>query len=1064
MALGWIVLWLLLQAQPEVWQGRVLFELKPGFSIQSLPEELESLRVWVEGQVRPRFPSLPSKSPIYLLEYERRLSPLYVAKLWRQSPAVLYAEPEYIPKPLSAYPAPKEDPQRLTYEPNDLHPDNHCLSHLRILSAWDSTKGDTTVAVAIVDTDVRWDHPDLVENIAYNWNDPINGVDDDGDGYVDNFHGWDIVGTTYSGSGPFSGDNDPRLPGWSAHGTWVAGFAGATTDNGIGIAAPAFRCRLLPIKAGPDDNPDWLFGAYDGILYAAQKGAKVINCSWGGTFYSQAAQNFISQILNTYDPLIVAAAGNVPPDTPTKFYPAQYEGVLSITAVNPNDVWEGWVQIGYDIDLSATGSGITLSGLSDYVYWGSFTSFSSPQAAGAAVLLRSWRPDLNARQITELLRLTADSVEPFNPSHLRYRLGRRINLQRAVATRDTPACRVRSWRVFDQNDDLLFANETFFLTAVYTNYLSSATNLSVTIESLSPHVEVLQGTYVVGSLPALQTHTQASPFALRVLPSCPPNTRLPVLFRFVADGGYADYQVIEIPWVNPSYVHLDSAQIRTTLCGNGRIGYYDSPQNTQGRGILWASLTQSLLASGGLVISDDTSAHLSTQAPFGAMYDHFVPMNAATHTADGLYERGLVRFMDSRGLGLNSPDGIAGKGLSFEAHGYAIRRHPANTFVACLYRIENTSSQTYPNLCIGWWLDLDLGNNPVFDHAFVHPTLPLVYARNNSQTRFVGAVLLSGHASIKKIGRMDTFSATLPAYLGIMRSSSSVSSLNGDVFIFIGAQDVSLLPGGVDTVAFALVGGYTLAELELRAQEALNWYACFTQGSAPLVDLGEDRLLCLGDSLHFTSTSTGEIVWSTEETTPAIVPTTDGLYWLLLRDADGCWGYDEVYITVHRFAEAEVSFEPGLTVSVGETLTVRETSGLPYRYIWLLGDSVFEGPELRYVFAETGIYTLWLYRESQGCRDTLRWEITVQSPASLSQPISSAVEIHPNPTGDRFSLTYRGNELLGERFSLYNALGEQVWEVFLRESGAMYGLPSALPPGPYFWRVGKYRGILLHVP
>lgn len=1046
----------LLWAQ-QVWPGRILFELKGDFTPAQLPSELQEIQQIVRGHIRERFPSLRQKNPayraIYLLEYSASLPPHYVAKLWRRSPAVLYAEPEYIP--LAFAPS---APERMAYLPSDTI-DNPFLRHLRVLGAWDSTHGDTSTVIGIVDTDVKFDHADLVDNIAYNRNDPINGLDDDGDGYVDNFHGWDLVGPSYSGSGPFTPDNDPRVLPYSGHGTWMAGFASATTDNITGVAAPGFKCRILPVKVAPD-NAMVLYAAYDGVLYAAQHGSRVINCSWGGVFYSQATQTFLQQVIQTYDPLIVAAAGNIPPDTPATFYPANYEGVLAVTAVDTQDVWWRTVQIGYGIDVATTGAGTTVHSYNgtDHSYFrmGATTSGASAIASGCAALLRSWRPNLNAYQIAELLRITADSVEPQNFPHLRYRLGRRINLARAVSVRDTPACRITAWKGYDRNDSLFFAGETLFLKATYTNYLAPVSNLLVSIEPLTPHLQVDVGNYSVGNLGTLQRHTQTAAFSLVILPSCPPNARLPILFRFQGDGGYKDYQVIELSGLNPAYVHLDSAQLRTTLCGNGRIGYYDSPTNTLGRGARWTGSTESWLFEGGLFILDDTSAHLSTRAPLGSMYNHFMPTQAAIHTIQGLYEVGEVATLV--GGGITTP-----KPLAIQAHAYAARREPTNPFVAFVYRLENYSaSASYQDLSVGWWLDFDVGNNPATDRAALHPTLPLVYAYNSTSSRFIGAVLLSGQTLHRRIGRADTFSATPPSYIGLARQPGSLTSMTGDIFVVISARGVNLPAGGADTVALALVGGYSLTELEMGAEAALAWYDCFVRGNAPQVNLGPDRRLCRGDSL-VGPPGMVSYTWSNGYATPLIHPAQSGLYWLLVQDAQNCWGYDEVALTVDSLAAAQVQFTPGLTLPVGQLFQAIEQSGRPYQYIWRLqtpsGWQQFTGPSLSYTFSSPGTYTLALEREdpTTGCKDSLSWEITVTLTSSLVSP-SEAPVLHPNPTQQGFWLFYPAGMVGSLR--LYTAGGKLVWETPLQTPGSWYALP-ALPAGTYFWELGPHRGKLV---
>jgi len=196
-------------------------------------------------------------SLIYEFQYtadiplEKVINRIYSLKI------VEYTQPHYLPK--------------LLYTPND--PQIGSQGHLSQISAyagWDISKGDTNVVIGITDTGIDIDHPDLKDNIKYNYNDPINGIDDDGDGYVDNYRGWDLG----------ENDNNPQA-NVSSHGVHVSGDAAPSTDNGIGIAGPGFNCRLLPVKI--TDASGALTQSYAGITYAADHGADIINCSWGST-------------------------------------------------------------------------------------------------------------------------------------------------------------------------------------------------------------------------------------------------------------------------------------------------------------------------------------------------------------------------------------------------------------------------------------------------------------------------------------------------------------------------------------------------------------------------------------------------------------------------------------------------------------------------------------------------------------------------------------------------------------------------------------------------------------
>ena len=136
------------------------------------------------------------------------------------------------------------------YQPNDPSADSVTQYHLKNIQAylgWAISKGDTNTVIGIVDTGTDWDHPDLQDNIKHNYADTIDGVDNDNDGYIDNYRGWDLG----------ENDNDPSSSVSSFgvhHGTGVSGIAAATTDNSKGVAGVGFKCKFLPVKIFNDNN------------------------------------------------------------------------------------------------------------------------------------------------------------------------------------------------------------------------------------------------------------------------------------------------------------------------------------------------------------------------------------------------------------------------------------------------------------------------------------------------------------------------------------------------------------------------------------------------------------------------------------------------------------------------------------------------------------------------------------------------------------------------------------------------------------------------------------------
>lgn len=279
----------------------------------------------------------------------------------------------------------------------------------------------TSIVTAVIDTGVDYTHPDLASNIWSNTDEVAgNGIDDDGNGFVDDVRGWDFV----------NNDNDPMDD--NGHGTHVAGTIGAVGNNGIGVTGVAWTASIMPLKFLDQSGSGSLSDAIKAIQYARVNGAKIINASWGGGGFSSALQSAISQFI-TSGGLFVAAAGNEATNNDvTPSYPANYQGVISVGASTRTDTRASFSNYGTSVDVFAPGQSI-LSTLPGNRYGSlSGTSMATPQVAGALALLWGQNPTLSATTISQALINSTDNVlRASNSTHGRINVGAAATALRA---------------------------------------------------------------------------------------------------------------------------------------------------------------------------------------------------------------------------------------------------------------------------------------------------------------------------------------------------------------------------------------------------------------------------------------------------------------------------------------------------------------------------------------------------------------------------------------------------------------------------------------------------------
>jgi len=278
------------------------------------------------------------------------------------------------------------------------------------------TIGSTGAILAILDSGFDLSHPDLAANFFTNPGEtPGNGVDDDGNGFIDDVRGWDFQDS----------DNDPspQAGATTSHGTACAGCAAAIGNNGLGIPGMVWRCQLIPVRVGDDAGLSDA-NAIAGLGYAAAMGADVISMSFGGPGTSALYTNAIATAAvlgadsfgNNPDRAginFVVSAGNDNVDmTSTAYSPVQCETnneIIGVASVTSNVTRSDFSNYGTGVDISAPGSEIYTTEMGGSYTTTQGTSFSAPYIAGYMTLLRAIAPTLTAQELRDILLESADS-------------------------------------------------------------------------------------------------------------------------------------------------------------------------------------------------------------------------------------------------------------------------------------------------------------------------------------------------------------------------------------------------------------------------------------------------------------------------------------------------------------------------------------------------------------------------------------------------------------------------------------------------------------------------------
>jgi hypothetical protein len=742
---------------------------------------------------------------IALIEYKANIDPFTLSKKLHGLDFIEYVEP----LPL----------KRLVAVPNDsLIYQQYYLSQIKIYDAWDNIEPDSSIFIGIVDTGIDYEHEDMKDKI---WTNPgetgldnkgndksSNGIDDDNNGYIDDWRGWDFVSSTSS-----KGDNDP-MPG-HAHGTHVAGIAAATTGNVRGIAGIARAAKLLPVKVA-SDNPfsTSVSNSYQGVLYAATMGADIINCSWGSSSRSEAEMEIIAMAASLGS-VIVTAAGNDGDEI--AFFPGSYDDVISVSAVGWNDKRASFSNFHHTVDIAAPGVDIFSSVPGNEYYRMDGTSMASPVIAGVAALVKGQFPDYTPVQIREHLKASSDNIDSLNPYFIG-KIGRgRVNALKAVSSEIRKSVILSSYNLKDENNNnILEKDEIIELWIDLTNVLAPLENANVEINFITSYKpQVFNKSIYFGAMKSLQTLKGSSALSFK-LPSNVPTDFSLLIEILIFDGKeYINSEFVSANF-NPSYRTMDANNIAVTFNSRGNIAFNDYPANFQGDGFKYKG-SSNLLYEGalmlglppGIVSNVARGANQMGQDEHFFSNDPFLKYKGEIATEEG----SSIFYTYASDLTLSA---------EVKQKVYQFQDGENDDLIIVVYDIINTSDIDYDSLFVALYFDWDIGpsganniakfeSNEGFGYVknLAIDTLPIVAVNMLSNHKLNFFAIDNDSEALGNPGVWDGFyrdEKWMTMSSGIYRKESSIT----DVSMVTGAGPINVKSKDTTRVAFTFFSAYNM--------------------------------------------------------------------------------------------------------------------------------------------------------------------------------------------------------------------------------------------------------------
>ncbi|MBK8805249.1 MAG: S8 family serine peptidase [Bacteroidales bacterium] len=743
---------------------------------------------------------------IFKISYTQKIEVDEVIRNLNRFEEIEYAEPSLVHYPLLSVNDPKLSGQ-------------YNLGLIDIFRAWDISMSDSSIVIGIVDTEFDLNHEDLIDKVAYNYDDEIDGIDNDNDGFIDNFRGWDMA----------NNDNDPSKTATSGyHGNMVAGVAAAHTNNARGIAGVAYNARFLPVKVAKTET-GYISAGYEGIVYAADHNCAVINCSWGGVYIENMyAIDIIRYATFNRNALVVAAAGNN--NNSSVLYPASLDYVLSVGGTAKKD--EKWTpqnststggsNWNHFIDLSAPATLYpVVTSNNSYITLSGGTSCASPQVAGAAAILKSARPNLSALQIGEQLKVTADYIDtiPYNSNYKDLLGYGRLNVYKALTDSLLPSIYLLNENFVSKNKHIL-SGDTVVVAGMLTNYLKAYSNIRISVTADNEYLTFVSDSFLIDTIQENSSKYTDSVFIFSIASDAPDNFVVNFKLEFTANN-YRSYQYITLD-ISQNSFDIEINKITTTVTGNGMIGITD---NNTGKKIRY--LDNEILFDAGLFYGNSNILYPKIVSCFRGTSD-FAVLEKPQYITDSFFDLATQSvFNDKKAL-----DRAYGFTTTQKIFSKNIINHD---FIIYSNEIVNTSANKFTDLYFGIYADFEI-YNPEYNEARYDASSNMIYVFSKEKKNlFAGITVLSennfSHYAIDNVlGNTvylnDVFSE-LEKQICLLnkRSLAGVNVVNGnDVAVVASAYEKEIEPNDTITFVYSIVFGTSFEKLQSTALYVKNMY------------------------------------------------------------------------------------------------------------------------------------------------------------------------------------------------------------------------------------------------